>query len=135
MLYSLSIPSVRRSIHAAAAIEVLSDPDAKSRLAPLLGPGRDEVTDVLIRDAFASLLLGLLPHIEDAVLDDETLLKVSLRTPADLPAGVHGSVCRALETYLAGTVMAAVDPSRPAPGVPDLESLLLWRPMVRTPWP
>lgn len=139
MQYFLSTDVIADTIHALAALQILSEPDdSDTPPSPLLDPERRGQLLLMIRNAFADLVLQLIPYVEDADLDAETpsappphqepqgddddpLMKIALRTP---PQSVmsrygdnfHGILRRRLETAVALRVLAdaSLSPERTA---------------------
>ncbi len=128
MQYFLSTDVIADTIHALAAMQLLSAPPDEPRTpSPLLDPERLGQLHLLIRNAFAETILALFPFVEDAELDDENpstppphqepipaepipMLKISLRLPASVAGGenFHGVLRRRLELAVAKRVLAAV---------------------------
>lgn len=113
MLYSLSTQVIADTVHALVALELLSAPPQTTViLSPLLDPAKRGLLTLMIKNAFAETVVGLLPYVDDAGLDDEKassapdphqaddcqdhLLQVSLRV-ASPSAGIHGIIRRHLE--------------------------------------
>lgn len=114
MLYSLSNSVILDTVHALAAMEMLgAGEETETILAPLLDPERRAPLALMIKNAFAELVVELLPYVDSAALDSETavsdpghheadrtadsLMQIALRTPQTLPSGAHGLVRRQLE--------------------------------------
>ena len=99
MHFSLSTAVITDTIHALAAFESLSAADESTRLLlrPLLDRERTGLLRLMVKNAFAGIILHLLPYVDDAELDNElpavdlghqssaeeadTLLGIDLRLP------------------------------------------------------
>lgn len=130
MLYSLSASVIADTIHALAAMELLrSDPesDLSALLSPLIDPERRPQLMLMVRNAFAELMIDLLPFVDNASLDAEDavcnaagqssadvsdpLMQVDLRTPSGLTSSFHGLLRRKLELSVVYGVLSACVPS------------------------
>ncbi|MDE6859916.1 MAG: hypothetical protein K2J65_05845 [Duncaniella sp.] len=72
MTYVLSFSSMLTTMRALAAVSLLSVPsDVRQPLADIIMSDRRELHVRLAKDAFAEILLDLLPYVEDSNLDDD----------------------------------------------------------------
>ncbi|GEM_PF-1986731 len=134
MLFVLSIPVITDNMRALAAMRSLTMPDnGHSALAPVLDPSKRGLLALMIRQSFAEVVLGLMPHVSDCTLGAETAVSDPGHTPPegpdgpdlmsveiDLPCRLHDaalwSVRRGLEQAtgigaLSRLVTAAADPA------------------------
>ncbi len=120
MHFSLSTAVITDTIHALAAFESLSAADKSTRLLlrPLLDRERTGLLRLMVKNAFAGIILHLLPYVDDAELDNElpavdpghqssaeeadTLLGIDLRLPAGV-SGQLGVACRVLADSVASS--------------------------------
>lgn len=119
MLYTLSLNSVLSTMRALAAVTILSAPaDIRSPLADLIMADRRELHVRLAKDAFAEMLLSLLPYVEDSNLDDEESPEImTLVIPAadSLGAAAVSAVRHSLEQAIAYRVFHLCLLSLPEP--------------------
>ncbi len=128
MLYSLSTDVIIDTIHALAAMQMLSSSvDERKILAPLLDNDRRGTLVLLVKNAFAETMLDILPYVENADLDGEIpsespghqppddgadhLLQIELRvdkTGVVVRPSVHGLVRRGLESVIVMRVLESV---------------------------
>lgn len=114
MLYSLSTRVIADTVQAHVALELLAAPaEVRPLLSPLLDPSRRGLLTLMVKNAFAEIVLDLLPYVDDAELDAEDartspgahpaddsadhLLQITLRTPVGGPKGLSGVIRRHLE--------------------------------------
>lgn len=72
MTYALSFSSVLTTMRALASVSLLSAPsDIRWPLADIIMADRSELHVRLAKDAFAEILLDLLPYVENSNLDDD----------------------------------------------------------------
>ncbi|MCM1355464.1 MAG: hypothetical protein NC212_03555 [Staphylococcus sp.] len=113
MTISLSSARILETVHALAAYEVLTaSPDLRPLLAPLLDRERPEAVAILVRNAFASAMLELLPVVETCDFGDDDpsaplpeLFTVNLRFHSGLSGGSLSLLRRNFEQLLAMLVM------------------------------
>lgn len=118
MLYSLSTNVITDTAHAIAAMQSLSGgEEGRVLFGPILEPGRQGLLRLLVKNAFAEVIVALLPFITDCNLDDEdeasgvahqeadddsdALLQFELSAPGKLSSGAHSGIRRALEQSIA----------------------------------
>lgn len=124
MHFSLSTAVITDTIHALAAFESLSAADESTRLLlrPLLDRERTGLLRLMVKNAFAGIILHLLPYVDDAELDNElpavdpghqsvaeeadTLLGIDLRLPAGVSGQLGSLLRRNLELAVACRVLA-----------------------------
>ena len=134
MLFVLSIPVITDNMRALAAMRSRTIPDSgHAALAPVDGASKRGLLAVMIRQSFAEVVLGLLPHVSDCTLGAERAVSAPGHTPPegpddpdlmsveiDLPCRLHDaalwSVRRGLEQAtgigaLSRLVTAAADPA------------------------
>lgn len=125
MQFSLSTAVITDTIHALAALEALSATDGETRLllAPLLDRERPGPLRLMVKNAFAEIILRLLPYVGDVELDGESpdslpghqsatdgsdiLLKVSLKIPAGAAPSLSSAVRRNLELAVVYRTLAS----------------------------
>ena len=118
MTFSLSFGRLTETVHALAALEMLTAPDSyRLILAPLFDRERPEALGRLILDSFASLLLEILPYVESADTDtlsalgsyapalSSGLFSLDLRLPAGCREAASGVILRNLELAVAAGVL------------------------------
>lgn len=106
MTFSLSVSSICNSVRAVAAIEMLTASSSdRLQLAPLLDRERPDILRTMIRTAFSSTVIDIIPFVSDmSGADDEEseLLSLDLR----LPRSVAGRpLRRQLEQIIARHVL------------------------------
>lgn len=105
MTYTLSLTSVLSTMRAFAAMSILSAPDdIRQPLADLIMADRRDLHLRLAKDAFAEMLLGLLPYVTDSNLDDEEspeLLTLEIPCADSLGSAAVTVIRHALEQSLA----------------------------------
>lgn len=112
MNYHLSTKVISSTIHALAAVQALTcDDDSKAVLAPVLCRERGGLLGVMIRNAFAEVVMRLGPLVADVSIDDEaeadaeSYLSVELITPVGFSTTRHSVVRRAMEQTVALTAL------------------------------
>ncbi|WP_297066841.1 hypothetical protein [uncultured Duncaniella sp.] len=140
MHISLSTTVITDTVHALAALESLSaaDDTARTLLRPLLDRERTGILRLMVKNAFAEIILHLLPYVDGAELDNElpavnpghqaagdeadTLLGIDLRLPAGVSATLGPLLRRNLELAVTYRVLAVAVTS--ASSVSDAASTL-----------
>lgn len=117
MNFHLSPRIILTTMQALAAVQSLSgNDDERALLAPILCRERTPLLAVMIRNAFADIVMRLGPMVADVSLGDESAvspgededtglldidLKVELHTPRTFTIGRHAAIRRALEQNVA----------------------------------
>lgn len=105
MTYTLSLNSVLSTMRALAAMSILSAPeDIRQPLADIIMADRRDLHVRLAKDAFAEMLLGLLPYVGDSNLDDvesPELLTFDIPSADSLGSGAVTVLRHSLEQSLA----------------------------------
>ena len=110
MTYTLSLNAILDTMYALAALHQLST----DRPEPLLDPDRSGAVRLLIKNAFATVCLSLIPHVIDcrwpgdndddptpAIDNSDLLLSITLATSPRLPDSMHSIVRRNIEQAIA----------------------------------
>lgn len=114
MTFSLSTSRITATVHALAALEMLTATDStRLLLSPLLDRERPEALAQLILDSFASTLLEILPYVESSCLDTASaafpelpeLLRLDLRIPSGQGSGASAVILRSLEQAVTSGVL------------------------------
>lgn len=112
MNYHLSSNVILSTIHALAAVQALTcDDDSKAVLAPVLCRERGGLLSVMVKNAFAEVVLRLGPLVADVSIEDngeadaESCLSVELVTPVGFSTTRHSMVRRAMEQAVALTAL------------------------------
>ena len=123
MTYHLSSNAILSTVHALAALQALScSDDERAVLAPVLCRQRSGVRALMIRNAFAEVMLKLGPLVRDTSLDGEAGdtavgfteadaapdadMWAELLTPESFTTTRHGIVRRAIEQCVAFTALS-----------------------------
>lgn len=112
MNYHLSPRIILTTMQALAAVQSLASDADRALLAPILCRERTPLLAVMIRNAFADIVMRLGPMVADVSLGDESAaspgsdeetdlldidLMVELHTPRTFTGGRHATIRRALE--------------------------------------
>lgn len=129
MTFSLSTSRITATVHALAALEMLTATDStRLLLSPLLDRERPEALVQLILDSFASMLLEILPYVESSCLDTASaafpelpeLLRLDLRLPSGQGSGASAVILRSLEQAVtSGVLESALLAGSPAGSAAD----------------
>lgn len=116
MNYHLSPRIILTTMQALAAVQSLASDADRALLAPILCRERTPLLAVMIRNAFADIVMRLGPMVADVSLGDESAassgededtalldldLMVELHTPRTFTGGRHATIRRALEQNVA----------------------------------
>lgn len=116
MNYHLSPRIILTTMQALAAVQSLASDADRALLAPILCRERTPLLAVMIRNAFADIVMRLGPMVADVSLGDESAaspgsdeetdlldidLMVELHTPRTFTIGRHAAIRRALEQNVA----------------------------------
>lgn len=109
---NLSTTAIITEIYAASALRCLQNLDNGKR-PPLLTRDQEPALRLLVKDAFAHIVLRLLPHIAECNLNDDNnencnedvILSVTINTPACFPSSATGTLRHAIEHAIAMDAM------------------------------
>lgn len=109
---NLSTTAIITEIYAASALRCLQNLDNGKR-PPLLTRDQEPALRLLVKDAFAHIVLRLLPHIAECNLNDDNnencnedvILSVTINTPACFPLSATGTLRHAIEHAIAMDAM------------------------------